>query len=209
MIKINLIPAEIIEKRNNKWKKMIPYIFLWLILVAGFGIEAGNIRKIHLLEQKLFEINSHLKANQELMPKLKDWKTQKQLLEKTRAVQTSILAEKIPPNFLLERFTIMLPQDMWFTNINLQGKNLELRGNTLSYKSLAVFLNNLNTCKYFVKDPVLLESSIINFDEANEEIMTKPDKTRPVAISFIIKGILTDEEVSTVESQISVKSQIK
>lgn len=209
MIKINLLPAEIIEERNNEWKKIIPYLFLWIILAVGFGVGAAKMWEIRLLEQELFEVNSHLEANQELMPELKDWEAKKQMLEKTKAVQASILAEKIPPSFMLEQFTLMLPQDMWFTDINLQGKDLELRGNTLSYKSLAIFLSNLNTCKYFVKDPVLLESGIINLDNDDDDITAEPDKTKPIAISFVIKGNLTDKEVSAVESQISVKSKTK
>ena len=70
MIKINLLPAEIIEERNNEWKKIIPYLFLWIILAVGFGVGAAKMWEIRLLEQELFEVNSHLEANQELMPEL-------------------------------------------------------------------------------------------------------------------------------------------
>lgn len=189
MIEINLLPLEILEKKKQEWKKVIPLLTLLLIVSLSSGIAAAKWWQIHLLEQKIYEVNNQLAVNGVLQSELQAWQKQKKRIEQMAQIKKNLQVEKVQTNFLLDQITLLLPTDMCFTKVITKGKQLHIEGLSLSYESLAIFLNNLNASHYFSSDPILEKSNVTTL-EGN--VQASP-------ISFLIKGTFTTEEVRIIE----------
>ncbi len=155
MVRINLLPAEIIERR--KYERYYPVILLVgavvlvLLLVAAGALSVFSNQRNTQLQQSREQIAA-LKQKAE---ELKIFEEQQQALEARQQVANVALAARVEMGKLMEEVSLVLPDALWVDAMTLhQDEGLTVHGYTpdsargaqdSSYKSIAAALVRINS----------------------------------------------------------------
>ena len=146
---INLLPKNELEK--SPWGKFLQWaltfgrytvIFTELTVVIGFLLRFK-------LDLNLAKINSQIKKNQEIVVsfqalenKVNQLKTKLDFIKKNQK-------DNLFPYEILKEIALITPQDIVFSQINLEKGAFSLQGKSLSKNSLVAFINQLRTNNKF------------------------------------------------------------
>lgn len=155
MVRINLLPTEIIERR--KYEGFYPYIFLaggvllGIVLLSWLGLQL----LVNQRENDLQQTQETVKTLNEQAEALAIFEQQQAALEERQAVVTQALAARVDHGKILEEVSLVLPDSVWLESVTLnQETGAVIQGYTPdsvdaeigeSYKSLAATLVRLNS----------------------------------------------------------------
>jgi Tfp pilus assembly protein PilN len=155
MVRINLLPAEIVERR--KYERYYPYVFivggvlLAIVLVTSFALTMFTSQRTEQLQQAEETVNS---LNQQSAA-LAIFEEQQQALAERQNVASQALAGRGDMGKLMEEISLVLPEPLWTQSMVLdEEKGLELQGFTPDsegtkisegYKSVAAGLVRINS----------------------------------------------------------------
>jgi Tfp pilus assembly protein PilN len=157
MVRINLLPAEVLERR--RWEKWYPYalfvfavLLLVILIVYGFFWFSGAQKNTDL--QLLKEQTQKLQATADAFA---IFEQKEQELAQRQAVGVTALANRINMGRLGEEVSLVLPDEVWLETMGIdQTAGLTLAGFTpwspshsmdVSYKSVAKTLVRVNELK--------------------------------------------------------------
>ena len=115
----------------------------------------GEIRKLQVESNKLKNIQDEIDAFAKQEVKLQD---------KLKVVKQIIKIKKNPVNILLY-IAKHIPKDIWLTDLNVNNDKLVLKGRSVSYKSIGLFIKNLKSSVFFDKSLDLVSSKTISEKE--------------------------------------------
>jgi Tfp pilus assembly protein PilN len=155
MVRINLLPAEIIERR--RYERFYPYIFtggvimLAAVLVTWLALQflvGQRVDQLQQSEEAVNQLNAQAAA-------LSVFEEQQQSLKARQQVATLALATRSDMGKLLEEMSLVLPDSVWIEKVTLnQDGGITITGYTPdaleaeideSYKSIAAGLVRLNS----------------------------------------------------------------
>ncbi len=155
MVRINLLPAEIIERR--RYERFYPYLFiggaigLAVIVVMWLGLQLYVSQRNDQLQQTQETVNSLTAQAQALAI----FEQQRQQLAQRQSIATQALAGRIDMGRILEEVSLVLPDKVWLTHIGLDensgalfdavSPNSAEPDVTDGYKSVAATLVRLNS----------------------------------------------------------------
>ncbi|HSK47991.1 MAG TPA: hypothetical protein VLA05_08320 [Coriobacteriia bacterium] len=155
MVRINLLPAEIIERR--KYERFYPYIFiagavlLAIVLVLWLGLQVFISQRSEQLQQAEEAVSNLSEQSRALAI----FEEQRQSLQSRRTLAQSALDGRIDMGRIMEEVSLVLPDPLWLEDIKLnQDTGLEIAGYTPdaadaqideSYKSIAAGIVRLNS----------------------------------------------------------------
>lgn len=159
MVRINLLPAEIVERR--KYERFYPYVFVVaVILLAIIVVTAGVLyifetqRSAQLQQSR--ETVAGLKRDAEALSIFED---QQRSFQARQDIAVQALDERVDMGKLMEELSLVLPDAIWVDGISLNEENgLTLHGYTpdsekgaldSSYKSVAGVLVRINSLDGF------------------------------------------------------------
>jgi len=166
MIKINLLPEELSQKKAAR--SFLPQAkqLLIYILPAAFGL----LLAIHLLLAGLFLIKSvQYKALNSKWTKfsverqeVNEWKRQYNFSSQQSEQVNKLLIQRITVSDKMQSLLGALPSGVWFNRLNLKEKEFSLKGSVVFLESeqmrmLNLFLSQLKKDKSFFKDFISLE----------------------------------------------------
>ncbi len=144
--------------------KLVAAVFLLsyvpdLFVYDGFRDDEMNINK------EITELNA---KNRDLLQKTKELKSielqiealteqEARLAAKLKVVKEIIKIRNNPMNILLY-VAKNLPEEIWLTKIEIKGKEVTIDGQSTSYKSIGVFIENLRNSVFFNKNLRLSKS---------------------------------------------------
>jgi Tfp pilus assembly protein PilN len=159
MVRINLLPAEIVERR--KYERYYPYVFiaggvlLAIVLVTWFALTMFTSQRTEQLQQAEETVNS---LNQQSAA-LAIFEEQRQALEDRQNVATQALAGRVDMGKLMEEISLVLPEPLWIqalaineeTGLDLEGYTPDSGEAKISegYKSVAAGLVRINSLDGF------------------------------------------------------------
>lgn len=159
MIRINLLPPEIIEHHKTVKQMFIIFSITGLILIFMISFLFFLTIKITILNAKLTEITKEIETYQSIITKLKEVEIAKEKLQKRLDVVKQIMKnQEVWPNILAELHN-SIPETIWLDNFyTKENSGIYLSGYAFSYSSISVFLEELEKKSYF--DKVQLENAI-------------------------------------------------
>lgn len=130
----------------------IPGAFLesdWEPEINTANEQVGELQaKIKKLEKK----NDENKSIQEQVDALA--RQEKKLAERLGVVKEIIKLKKNPMGIMLY-LAKNIPDDVWIVSLNIENNTIKIRGQSLTYKSIGVFIENLKNSVFFNKDIVM------------------------------------------------------
>lgn len=91
-------------------------------------------------------------------------KQEKKLKERLDVVKQIIKLKNNPSNVLLY-IAKNIPEDVWLLNLEIVDKTIRFKGQSLNYKSIGIFIENLKSAIFFNKDIAMVSSRTIESKE--------------------------------------------
>jgi Tfp pilus assembly protein PilN len=176
MIEINLLPKRRqlrlptfmgldLKKINVKWF-LLALIILYLPSYVTDPIYLAGIKKAKLAlketKSRIGTLNQDLGTHSMLKKQLEDFNGQVKKLQMREKIVAEVLKEKINPFKPLLFLVKNIPDDMWWSVLNLVGSKVKIDGGSLSYKSIGDFILSANDSIYFGGSFILKDSNTKN-----------------------------------------------
>lgn len=179
MIKINLIP----KKKQLKMPSILWFDFsqlnLKMIIVAviiskvpDFTLhdywknEMVRIDKQYKVEKKhISKYRAELKNQNVYKKQMDSFLKQEKKLQDRLAVVKKIIKIKQSPYKLLQYISKNIPENVWLKDLKLSKDSFETTGESTSYKSIGVFIDNLKSSIFFDGQVNLTNSKTLTHDK--------------------------------------------
>lgn len=155
MVRINLLPAEILERR--KYERFYPYLFIAGAVLAGIIVMTWLVMQVVVNGR-----NDELQQTQETVASLNQqaaalaiFEEQKVVLDQRQQVAARALGQRIDVGRVLEEIALVLPDPLWLDELIInedsgaviKGYTPDASGTKIdeSYKSIAAGLVRLNS----------------------------------------------------------------
>ena len=155
MVRINLLPAEIVERR--KYERFYPLIFaigavlLIAVLLTWLGVQfvvGQKVAQLQQTEETISTLNAQASA-------LSIFQEQQQALESRQQVAQVALASRCDMGKIMEEISLVLPEPLWIeqlllnqdTGMTMKGQTPDAFGTQIDegYKSVAAGLVRINS----------------------------------------------------------------
>ena len=166
MIEINLSPKEKTLDITNVGGinlslinvKMIVISILLLYLPEPYLIDFYK-DKVDAIDKKVRELNGEkrrinvkLQEVREIEKQVEVLNAQEGELKKKIGIVESIVAKRQNPFKILKYIAENTPKDVWFSELIINDKSLEIKGYTSSWKSMTSFFESLKTSIFFSRN---------------------------------------------------------
>jgi Tfp pilus assembly protein PilN len=203
MVRINLLPKEVLERRRyEKWYSYVFIVFAALlaliVIIYGYFWLSGSQKNADL--QLLHEQSQKLQSQADAFAVFEQ---KEQDLVARQAVAANALAGRINMGRVSEEVSLVLPDEVWLQTMGIsQVDGLSVGGYTpysashsmdVSYKSVAKTLVRLNELKD-VSDVWL--TTAVNMDYTAFILATNQTALPAPVVSFTVRGKVSPTEAS-------------
>jgi len=151
MIKVNLLPFRAARKKENIRRQVS--IFLLSIMFVALCMYYYNIslnNKINDYNVKIENIKNEVAKYNKITKEVEDIKDRLDILNKKTGVIKNLELNRKEPVRLLDIMTSMvIPKQMWFTNLEAKEVVVTIKGFALDNKTVADFMTRLEESKLF------------------------------------------------------------
>jgi type IV pilus assembly protein PilN len=143
----------------------------WFLLPELTNIEKTIKESIAVKQKKLNKLKEEIGKSNNLEDQLDAFNRQIEKL-KQRSIQVeNIINSKTNPNKLLERVARSIPEDLWFTKLEITTKSeITIKGLANSYKAIGDFIQAANDTPFFGKSLILSESGVVDNKNLEKDI---------------------------------------
>lgn len=167
MIRINLLSA----KKKKKINKIVYELFiLFSVLVfLGFSIYIVNSsldNQVTIIKNEITKLNTEYKRLQKIKAEVDGFKKKKDDLQRKIDIVKRLKGSQKDYYKIFVNIEYALPEDVWVSNFNLNGNNLNLQVSALRSSSVNQFILNLYETKVFnnIDLKVVKRLSVENID---------------------------------------------
>jgi len=150
MLQINLLPVREVRKRFET--RQIVLQQLLVLILTGAAIGAFHARLSSRIERTQGRIHQMEKDIAQFKPQIEQvegFKKKKKELEKKIDVIESLDRARRGPVRILAELSDRIPDRVWLTNLETNGSQVKLAGESLDNELVAIFVRNLGESKYF------------------------------------------------------------
>ena len=151
MIRINLLPFRAARKKENI-RRQVSVFFLSLLFITIATIYYHNSlkNKIVGLNERIKDTKIELDKYDKINKEIADIKKKRKVLKKKMDVIKGLDIKRREPIELLDIMTRMvIPERLWFTNLDLVKSAVKIKGISLDNQTVADFMTRLESTKLF------------------------------------------------------------
>ena len=162
MIKINLLPgpkAKKVKKQAEAQSQVVlaGLIFIGIVLICGYSLFGLN-KEINRLNNSKIKLNKDLAQLKEVVKEVENFEENKKNLEEKNRIIEQLKKNQTGPVYILDEIGRNLdPLKLWLISLTVRGKNLELKGKSITNSDIVEFIKQMKGSKFF-KDVSLVES---------------------------------------------------
>ena len=151
MIKVNLLPFRAARKKENI-RRQVSIFFLLIVFVVlcmyYYNISLNN--KINDYNVKIENIRNEISKYNKITKEIADIKNRLDVLNKKTGVIKKLDLNRKEPVRLLDTMTsVVIPKQMWFTNLEAKEDVVTIKGFALDNKTVADFMTHIEESKLF------------------------------------------------------------
>ena len=138
---------------------LITYLPDWFLYPAWEEELQAISKEKEVLNEKLQKLEADVKGNDSIKKQLDLFNNQIAKLKERSTQVEQIIKQRTNPNKILERIARNIPEDMWLTELFIDGeRKVNIQGMSTSYKSIGNFIILLNESLFFGKSLTLSDS---------------------------------------------------
>ncbi len=153
MIRINLLPPEIAEKKKQKSQTQLIIAGVVLILVILIGVIVKQSRRLSVVEKEFNEVNIALQKESETVAKVQLLQQKKADLDKRMSVIKKLVKGQFFWVEILDEISQRLPQNVWLGSFTSSDSGVEkiLTFSGIAFDNFAIadFITSLDNSHYF------------------------------------------------------------
>jgi type IV pilus assembly protein PilN len=186
MIRINLLASEqrgvkAASRFDPSQTITIVGSVLLLLTASGLGFRYWAIGQ----QESALELDMQAAGQEEqrlgaILKEVQAFEARKQQLEQRVKLIDELRKGQNAPVHMIDQVSRALPDMTWMTSLKQDGYSVTIEGRCLTLTSLSDFVGNLEASTYFQKPVEILDSKVVNGDEA---------KGTPDLIQFSIRGV--------------------
>jgi len=115
--------------------------------------------RVDQLRSQEKKLSKKIRSQRDIEQKLKAFNQQIETLKRRSRQVEKIIKRRTNPKMALERLSRDIPKNMWFTGVNVDSNNIEIKGSTYLFKSISSFINKANSSVYFNRSFEVVDSS--------------------------------------------------
>lgn len=144
----------------NELNKKMLIVALIIYFVPEMGLNSYfemEIKKVNdeitVLNEQKKKVLKEIKDNEHLKTELENYNEKIRELKEKEEQVSKIVKQKTNPKNLLERLARTIPEDVWFTSLQIKpNKEIVITGESTSYRSIGTFVNNAKKSSFFDKN---------------------------------------------------------
>jgi len=168
MIKINLLPKEIVKKVTLREKKFLLSIIVLFVVGAFLGLCFLKVAQYGRLRKQLREIEKELVLLETVIKKVDEMEKAKETLAKKLDVIGGLMGNRLIYPQLLDDLARIVPSRVWVTSLLTKSESdslsITIEASALDNYAIADFISKLSEAKNFSK----VELSKITSKEGKE-----------------------------------------
>ncbi len=138
---------------------LITYLPDWFLYPAWEEELQAISKEKEVLNEKLQKLEADVRGNDAVKKQLELFNNQIAKLKERSTQVEQIIKQRTNPNKILERVARNIPEDMWLTELAVDGeRKVSIQGMSTSYKSIGNFIILLNESLFFGKSLTLSDS---------------------------------------------------
>jgi type IV pilus assembly protein PilN len=145
MIRINLLPFRAARKKENVRRQISIFLltfFLIIIVVVWYNIFLND--QITDMKARNEDTKAQIAKYEKINKEIAAIKKKLQNLNQKIKVIETLEGNRKKAVLLLDSMTgLIIPERMWFTNLDVSGDNISLKGIALDERTIADFMKNL------------------------------------------------------------------
>jgi type IV pilus assembly protein PilN len=151
MIRINLLPFRTDRKKENVRRQVSLFLLsMALMLLVLFYYNWSLNSKIGKLNKKIATTNTELTKYNEINKEIARIKKNLEILRKKMAVIAQLESDRNAPVILMDTMTqVLVSKRMWFTDLSVSDKTVDISGIALDEKTVADFMVRLQNSGLF------------------------------------------------------------
>ncbi len=150
MIHINLLPTKAAQKKETVIHQLVIGAVIVIVAVLyAYTVNRSVQKKIDNEQQTINELNAQIKQLNTIIKQVENFKNKKRDLNRKIDTIKKLNAQRSGPVKLLEDFTYVVPRRAWVTVFRENGKQLTLEGMAMDGPTVADFVDNLRSSKFF------------------------------------------------------------
>lgn len=145
MIRINLLPFRAARKKENVRRQISIFLLtfsLIIIVVVWYNMFLSN--QIDEMKARNDDTKTQIAKYEKINKEIATIKKKLQNLNQKIKIIETLEGNRKKAVLLLDSMTgLIIPERMWFTNLNVSGDNISLKGIALDERTIADFMKNL------------------------------------------------------------------
>ncbi len=154
MIKINLIPPEILEKRKQAQYRIRIYIFSLLLILGVVVFTVFQFQRRHKIETEIIKVNKTIAELKPFLKKAEALKEEVKNMDETINSLGNLIKDQFFWSYILDELANLLPDNVWLKRLSLERKgNIRIRGTVILAQrgDIYDFVPRLDNSLYFTK----------------------------------------------------------
>lgn len=150
MIRINLIPTKAARKKEGAILQLVVGAAVIAVAIGVcWWINSDIENKIEAERVAQNDLNAKINQLQSVIAEVESYKRKRRDLEAKINTIKDLNAKRSGPVKLMEEFGFVLPRKAWITTFREVGKQLTLEGSAMDGPTVADFIDNLRSSKFF------------------------------------------------------------
>jgi Tfp pilus assembly protein PilN len=193
MMRINLLPPEILEKRKSERRLVYVALVAVLVLVILAGVWGVAFMRVNAKKQEVAARQQELAQTQARAAELKVFEDKSLELQRRKAVADTALMGRRNWARLFDEISLVMPTDVWATTLNAtEGQGLQIDGYAIDSASDSPDLGHKSIAKLLVR--------LANLDQLFDVWLTNASKveleTSPV-IQFTVTASVSQSTTAS------------
>jgi len=150
MIRINLLPTKAAQKKETVIQQLVVGVVVLALALGYCMVVNRDVQKqIDNENATINDLNAKIKQLNTVIKQVENFKKKKRDLNRKISTIQKLDDQRSGPVKLLEDFTYIVPRKAWVTVYREVGKQLSLEGNATDGPTVADFIDNLRSSKFF------------------------------------------------------------
>jgi type IV pilus assembly protein PilN len=150
MIYINLLPVRAAQKKEKLVEQIILLVVAVALVVAScIGVYGVLLSKIMLEKSEISQKEQHIANLQKKIQEVKNFEKLQKDLRIKLDILDKLKAGRSGPTRLLDELANAIPDKLWLETYKEAAGKISLSGLAMSEETVAIFMQNLESSKYF------------------------------------------------------------
>jgi type IV pilus assembly protein PilN len=150
MIRINLLPVKeaqgAIDRRQQLSIALLGVTLALLVMIVPYILQGRTLRR---LDTSIDQLHAEIKRLDEQTREARDLDKKRKELEAKLKVIEDLKQKRVGPVRILEDLSSATPEKLWLVNFTDTNGQATITGMALDNQTIAVFMRQLQTSKYF------------------------------------------------------------